>query len=210
MGGGMSTGPFHTSVPRHMRLSSLTACGPGAAAELASKVRSLQADAVFWLTESSQPAELAVALADSAESVVGAVTTQGLIGGGGEHSRSLGSASMPGVPYSFSPSPEAERTVALAISGLSGGASLLPWHSPPDGLPDLPEAFWTDHAVAPPEMSPHLLLLAAPPSSSSFGVERWPGLDIPATCRPDPTPHLGPISASPRLNSARDLRLGRI
>ncbi|EOD26893.1 hypothetical protein EMIHUDRAFT_114865 [Emiliania huxleyi CCMP1516] len=130
-----------------MRLSSLTACGPGAAAELASKVRALQADAVFWLTESSQPAELAVALADSAESVVGAVTTQGLIGGGGEHSRSLGSASMPGVPYSFSPSPEAERTVALAISGLSGGASMLPWHSPPDGLPDLPEAFWTDHAV---------------------------------------------------------------
>ncbi|EOD20944.1 hypothetical protein EMIHUDRAFT_207984 [Emiliania huxleyi CCMP1516] len=132
-----------------MRLSSLTACGPGAAAELASKVRALKADAVVWFTESSQPAELAVALADSAESVVGAVTTQGLIGGGGEHSRSLGSASMPGVPYSFSPSPEAERTVALAISGLSGGASLLPWHSPPDGLPDLPEAFWTDHASLP-------------------------------------------------------------
>ena len=107
-----------------MRARSLTAVGSTAGAlakDIASQVRALRPAALLWLTDSAKPEEVASALSATCGASAGGVSMQGLLGGGGEH----GSSS------------ESSRVVALALSA-SEGSGATAFHSPPDGLPDLP------------------------------------------------------------------------
>lgn len=149
-----------------MRLTSLTAVGrdlPKIARELAASARALKPDALLWLTDSRhEPHDVAAVLSDCSDTVIGGVSTDGLIGGGSEHTRSIGEGTS--------------RIVALALSGMGQAATATPFHSPPDGLPDLPPDAWTKFAAAQTRAdSPHLLLLASPPRDGAFAVERWLG-----------------------------------
>ena len=144
-----------------MRARSLTAVGSTAGAlakDIASQVRALRPDALLWLTDSAKPEEVASALSDTCGASVGGVSMQGLLGGGGEH----GSSS------------ESSRVVALALSA-SEGSGATAFHSPPEGLPDLPAESWAAYAAATPDASPHLMLLASPPRTGAFELERWLG-----------------------------------
>ena len=145
-----------------MRARSLTAVGSTAGAlakDIASQVRALRPDALLWLTDSATPEEVASALSDTCGASAGGVSMQGLLGGGGEHGSSSESSS---------------RVVALALSA-SEGSGATAFHSPPDGLPDLPAESWAAYAAATPDASPHLMLLASPPRTGAFELERWLG-----------------------------------
>jgi small ligand-binding sensory domain FIST len=149
-----------------MRLTSVSAVGRDvgrlaeqAASQVLTKLGG-RPDALLWLTDAaSRPEEIAAAMADCCGASVGAVSREGLIGGGGEHSAS----------------PEESRVVALALSSLHDKCLARPFHSPPDGLPDLPTESWAAFAAASPADSPHLLLLASPPRDGAFAIERWLG-----------------------------------
>ena len=140
-----------------MRAASLHAAGKGAAAKLAEQIRRLDrpVNALLWMAD-SRAHEMASSLENLAPCVVGGSSLQGLIGGGSEY-------------YGAH---QGERCVALAIT-LPDDASVLAFHSDPHSLPDFPESTWTDWATASPSASPHLMLLAAPPTDASFPLERW-------------------------------------
>ena len=144
-----------------MRLQSITAVAKSTGAlakDVTAQLRRIKPDAVLFLTDNTdKPDELAAALAESCDVTLGAVSTGGLIGGGGEHAASPGSS----------------RVVALALSSLPTEAHAVAFHSAPDGLPDLPPDLWASYLTGAPEETPNLLLLAAPPSDASFPLERW-------------------------------------
>mmetsp|Transcript_19105 Transcript_19105/g.58820 ORF Transcript_19105/g.58820 Transcript_19105/m.58820 type:complete len:380 (-) Transcript_19105:42-1181(-) len=111
-------------------------------------------DSLLWLTDSRDAGPIAAAAAAACGSAaVGARTSGGLIGGGAEH---------------YGPSMREPRVVALALHGAA-----TPFHSPPEGLPDLPAEDWAKLAGATPDAAPPLLLLAAPPRGAGFDLERW-------------------------------------
>ncbi|KAH8059498.1 hypothetical protein JL721_9231 [Aureococcus anophagefferens] len=142
----------------NMLLRSIACRAPTPAAlgaEFAKKIAAAGApDALLWLTDASDAAFVARAAADA-----GAARRRGrpggLVGGGREH-------------YGPPEGPE-PRVVALAL----GGAAATPFHSPPDGLPDLPADALAALAPAAPEDAPPLLLLAAPPRRTGFDIEGW-------------------------------------
>ena len=142
-----------------LRVSSITAAGRDIsrlAKDVANKARILKPDALLWLTDShTEPEIIAASLAETCDACIGGVSRGGLVGGGIEHSSAR----------------DESRVVALAVSGTDA----VPWHSPPDGLPDLPADTWAEYASASPSDSPHLLLLAAPPRDGAFALERWLG-----------------------------------
>ena len=143
-----------------LRLTSLAAVGKDVtrlAKDIAAQARLLKPDALLWVSSSSlEPETIASALSETCQACVGGVSRGGLIGGGFEYSISTSES----------------RVVALALNGCAA----IPFHSPPDGLPDLPEAAWTSFAAArTPAESPHMLLLASPPRDGAFALERWLG-----------------------------------
>lgn len=145
-----------------MRVASLHAAGRDAAAVASSmrdKLSAFRPSALLWATDAPEPSFVAEAMAEGAPASVGGVSRAGLIGGGEE----------------WAPHGGEVRAIALAI-GLPEGASALPWHSSAESLPDLPGEAWARCVAAPPEDSPHLLLLAAPPRHGTFPLERWLGM----------------------------------
>ena len=142
-----------------LRVSSFIARGPDLASvtsSLHAQVMPLRPSALLWLTDGGRAQCLADAMATCSDGSAGAVTQAGLIGDGEERTS---------VRDEFS-------AVAMAIT-LPSNAEVVPFHSTPDGLPELPAETWAEYAAAPPERSPHLLLVAAPPRVGSFPLERW-------------------------------------
>jgi small ligand-binding sensory domain FIST len=63
--------------------------------------------------------------------------------------------------------------VALALKLPQANAAVLPFYSGTESLPELPEEAWAAAVAAPPERSPHMLVLASPPRDGAFPIERW-------------------------------------
>ena len=152
-------------MPSRLRVESLFARGreiAQVAEQLRGQAASLSrtSSALLWLTDArTSAAPLAEAMASCSAASIGAVTQAGVLGGGVEHKSRLNEVCA----------------AALAIS-LPDDAAALPFHSAPDGLPDLPSEVWSRFAAAEPDDSPHLMLIAAPPRDRAFPLERWLGM----------------------------------
>ena len=139
-----------------LRCQSLHAAGGDARAVARALLAALdkRPGLLLWLADTTQPDHIAAELDTAAPVVVGGVSRAGLIGGQGEYE---GKAQV-------------ERAVALAVT-LPTGATATAFHSSPTGLPDLPAATWEIFATAPPDASPHLLMMGAPPHDAAFPIE---------------------------------------
>ena len=139
-----------------LRCQSLHAAGGDARAVARALLAALdkRPGILLWLADTTQPDHIAAELDTAAPVVVGGVSRAGLIGGQGEYE---GKAQV-------------ERAVALAVT-LPTGATATAFHSSPTGLPDLPAATWEIFATAPPDASPHLLMMGAPPHDAAFPIE---------------------------------------
>jgi len=144
------------AVMRSLRCQSLHAAGGDARAVARALLAALdkRPGLLLWLADTTQPDHIAAELDTAAPVVVGGVSRAGLIGGQGEYE---GKAQV-------------ERAVALAVT-LPTGATATAFHSSPTGLPDLPAATWEIFATAPPDASPHLLMMGAPPHDAAFPIE---------------------------------------
>ena len=143
---------------RSLRCHSLHAAGGDARAVARALLAALDKapSLLLWLADTTQPDHIAAELDAAAPVVVGGVSRAGLIGGGSEYERKA----------------QVERAVALAVT-LPVGATATAWYSSPTGLPELPAATWEMFATAPPDASPHLLMMGAPPHDAAFPIESF-------------------------------------
>ena len=61
-------------------------------------------------------------------------------------------------------------TGGVAALAIQNASAVTPFYSPPEGLPELDD--WASLASAPPEQAPPLCLLAAPPATAGFDLEK--------------------------------------